>query len=87
MLLITEYHELGSLRVYLNRNTLTPQRLLHASRSIARGLAHLHMEILGVSDVNHALQLLFSNKGFFLLRFRVKANRLSHIEILIVTTF
>lgn len=51
MLLITEYHELGSLRTYLLENTLTPKKLLHASKSIARGLAHLHTEILGVRTV------------------------------------
>lgn len=55
MVLITEYHELGSLNAYLNKNTLTPQGLLLASKSIARGLAHLHMEILGVRNVNFAV--------------------------------
>lgn len=50
MLLITEYHELGSLSDYLSKHILKPNALLRASKSIARGLAHLHMEILGVSN-------------------------------------
>lgn len=51
MLLITEYHDLGSLSNYLSKNILSPNALLNASKSIARGLVHLHMEIVGVSTL------------------------------------
>lgn len=45
--LVTDYHELGSLFDYLSRNTVDIAGMLRMSASIANGLAHLHMEILG----------------------------------------
>lgn len=47
MLLITEYHERGSLRDYLRANTLSPRELAAMAHSVASGLAHLHMDIFG----------------------------------------
>ena len=44
---MTEYHEHGSLFDYLNQNTVTPQQLVKMTLSIATGLAHLHMPIIG----------------------------------------
>ena len=45
--LITDYHELGSLFDYLSRNTIDSKQMVKMALSIANGLAHLHMEILG----------------------------------------
>ncbi|CAG9839744.1 unnamed protein product [Diabrotica balteata] len=47
MLLITDYHECGSLYDYLQDNCLDPSRLLLMAQSIASGLSHLHIEIYG----------------------------------------
>ncbi|XP_057243855.1 activin receptor type-1C-like, partial [Malurus melanocephalus] len=45
--LVSEYHEQGSLFDYLNRGTVTVQGMLRLALSVASGLAHLHMEIVG----------------------------------------
>ncbi|OWJ99940.1 ACVR1C, partial [Cervus elaphus hippelaphus] len=45
--LVSEYHEQGSLYDYLNRNTVTVAGMIRLALSIASGLAHLHMEIVG----------------------------------------
>ncbi|XP_074925893.1 activin receptor type-1C isoform X4 [Chelonoidis abingdonii] len=45
--LVSEYHEQGSLFDYLNRNAVTIDSLIKLALSIASGLAHLHMEIVG----------------------------------------
>lgn len=45
--LITDYHERGSLFDYLSKNTVDIAGMLKMAASIANGLAHLHMEILG----------------------------------------
>ena len=45
--LITDYHENGSLFDYLNRTTVDPTTMVRMALSIATGLSHLHMEILG----------------------------------------
>ncbi|KAK4873762.1 hypothetical protein RN001_013122 [Aquatica leii] len=47
MLLITDYHENGSLYDYLQTHALDPSSLLTMSFSIASGLSHLHTEIFG----------------------------------------
>lgn len=47
MLLITDYHELGSLHDYLQRRVLNPHMLKVLAFSLAAGLAHLHTEIYG----------------------------------------
>ena len=47
MLLITDYHELGSLYDYLQKRVLNPQMLKTLALSLASGLAHLHTEIYG----------------------------------------
>ncbi|XP_047577763.1 activin receptor type-1C isoform X3 [Lutra lutra] len=46
--LVSEYHELGSLYDYLNRNIVTVAGMIKLALSIASGLAHLHMEIVGI---------------------------------------
>lgn len=48
-MLITHYHELGSLQDYLRVHVLTPNRLVELAHSFAAGLAHLHTEIFGSS--------------------------------------
>uniref|UniRef100_A0A1B6IBK3 Serine/threonine-protein kinase receptor n=1 Tax=Homalodisca liturata TaxID=320908 RepID=A0A1B6IBK3_9HEMI len=45
--LITDYHENGSLFDYLNRSTVDVPGMIRMALSIATGLAHLHMEIVG----------------------------------------
>ncbi|XP_063174414.1 activin receptor type-1C [Candoia aspera] len=45
--LVTEYYEQGSLFDYLNSNTVTADGMIKLTFSIASGLAHLHMEIVG----------------------------------------
>ena len=45
--LITDYHENGSLFDYLQHVSLDVQSVLALAVSIASGLAHLHMEIIG----------------------------------------
>ncbi|KAL7293470.1 hypothetical protein TKK_0013228 [Trichogramma kaykai] len=47
MLLVTDYHELGSLHDYLQSRLLDRAGLLACCLSLARGLAHLHTEIPG----------------------------------------
>ncbi|XP_017769395.1 PREDICTED: bone morphogenetic protein receptor type-1B isoform X2 [Nicrophorus vespilloides] len=47
MLLITDFHEHGSLFDYLQTNALNPNSLLTMASSIASGLSHLHTEIFG----------------------------------------
>lgn len=48
-MLITHYHELGSLHDYLQAHVLTPARTFELAHSLAAGLAHLHTEIFGSS--------------------------------------
>ncbi|XP_054643189.1 activin receptor type-1C isoform X2 [Dunckerocampus dactyliophorus] len=45
--LVSEYHERGSLFDYLNRHTVSVESMMVLALSIASGLAHLHMEIIG----------------------------------------
>ncbi|ALC39324.1 tkv [Drosophila busckii] len=47
MLLITDYHEVGSLHDYLSTSVITPQKLQLLAYSFSSGLAHLHDEIFG----------------------------------------
>lgn len=48
MLLITEYHEKGSLHDYLQTTVLDHPSLLAVCSSIASGIVHLHTEIFGI---------------------------------------
>jgi len=45
--LITNYHEKGSLFDYLSKNVLNVCELIKMAYSIANGLAHLHLDIVG----------------------------------------
>ncbi|KAM6459196.1 activin receptor type-1C isoform 2-T2 [Liasis olivaceus] len=45
--LVTDYYEQGSLFDYLNSNTVTADGMVKLTFSVASGLAHLHMEIVG----------------------------------------
>ncbi|MCP6116948.1 protein kinase, partial [Klebsiella pneumoniae] len=47
MLLITDYHENGSLHDYLQTVVLDSNSLMTMTYSIVSGLAHLHMDIYG----------------------------------------
>ncbi|KAK4300680.1 hypothetical protein Pmani_027133 [Petrolisthes manimaculis] len=47
MLLITDYHPLGSLHDYLQKTTLNYYSMIRISHSTACGLCHLHTEIFG----------------------------------------
>lgn len=45
--LITDYHEKGSLFDFLNRSTVDVDGMIRMAHTMATGLAHLHMEIVG----------------------------------------
>jgi len=47
MLLITDYHQHGSLHDYLQANTLDPEASVKLAYSAIQGLSHLHTEIFG----------------------------------------
>jgi len=47
MLLITNYHDNGSLHDYLRENVLNVVSMLKLAHSSANGIAHLHSEIHG----------------------------------------
>jgi bone morphogenetic protein receptor type-1B len=47
MILLTEYHQQGSLYDYLLQNTITARQAVVMGHSIAAGLTHLHTEIVG----------------------------------------
>uniref|UniRef100_UPI00358FFE6E TGF-beta receptor type-1-like isoform X2 n=1 Tax=Myxine glutinosa TaxID=7769 RepID=UPI00358FFE6E len=46
--LVSDYHEYGSLFDFLNRHTVAEDGLLLLALSIANGLSHLHIEIVGI---------------------------------------
>ncbi|CAH0546575.1 unnamed protein product [Brassicogethes aeneus] len=50
--LITDYHEHGSLFDFLSRNTVDTSGMIRMALSIATGLAHLHMDIMGTQGMN-----------------------------------
>lgn len=45
--LVTEYHEHGSLYDYISKCVVSPPQMVKMALSIATGLAHLHMDIIG----------------------------------------
>ena len=45
--LVTDYHEHGSLFDYLSKHVVTPAQMINMALSVATGLAHLHMDIIG----------------------------------------
>ena len=47
MLLITDYHDLGSLHDYLQANVLDHESAVRLALTAAQGLSHLHTEIFG----------------------------------------
>jgi bone morphogenetic protein receptor type-1B len=47
MLLVTDYHEAGSLYDYLHQHSLHMEASITLAHSLACGLAHLHTEIFG----------------------------------------
>merc|ERR1712113_1025342 len=47
MLLITDYHNRGSLYDFLKFNELSEEQMLKLAHSAASGLSHLHLEIHG----------------------------------------
>lgn len=51
--LITDYHENGSLFDFLSMRTVDPPTLVKMALSIATGLAHLHMDIVGTKGLTH----------------------------------
>ena len=63
--LVSDYHTNGSLFDYLNETRVDMRALFKLSGTIASGLAHLHMEIIGtlgeyiiVCDINTILSSL-----------------------------
>jgi len=45
--LVTEYHQRGSLFDFLNQNTVDLYTMIKMTLSIASGLVHLHVDIIG----------------------------------------
>ncbi|XP_041481451.1 TGF-beta receptor type-1-like isoform X2 [Lytechinus variegatus] len=48
LILVSDYHENGSLFDYLNAHSIDVPGMLRMALSISTGLAHLHMEIMGM---------------------------------------
>lgn len=63
--MVSEYHEHGSLYDYLNRHTITVEGMVILALSVASGLAHLHMEIIGTQGMMGCLENLSSSKYYF----------------------
>lgn len=55
LLLITEYHELGSLYDYLSQYTVDMEQMLLLAYSAACGISHLHTEIHGTRGQYYGL--------------------------------
>ena len=55
---MTDYHEHGSLFDYISKNVVTADQMLGMALSIANGLAHLHMEIIGTQGKDYILWIL-----------------------------
>lgn len=49
--LITDYHENGSLFDFLNQSAVDTNGMIRIALTIATGLAHLHMEIVGTQGL------------------------------------
>lgn len=73
--LVTDYHENGSLFDFLTARTIDSNTLVKMALSIATGLAHLHMDIVGT-------------KGMFALFKRVVESKLEpgHVQLQITQT-
>ncbi|XP_076373579.1 TGF-beta receptor type-1-like isoform X5 [Tachypleus tridentatus] len=59
--LITDYHENGSLFDYLSQFSVDPNGMYKMAYSIANGLAHLHMEIIGTQGIYEEYQLPYND--------------------------
>lgn len=72
--LITDYHENGSLFDYLTAHTIDVPTMIKMSVSIATGLAHLHMDIIGTKNVGchygtqQVAGITLNIKHFFIIR-------------------
>lgn len=51
--LVTEYHHRGSLFDFLNQNTVDLSTMIKMTLSIASGLVHLHVDIIGSLGKTH----------------------------------
>lgn len=51
--LVTEYHQRGSLFDFLNQNTVDLFTMIKMTLSIASGLVHLHVDIVGSLGKEH----------------------------------
>ena len=61
--LVTDYHANGSLFDFLSRKTLTPTQLINMASSIATGLAHLHMPIIGTQGTFTIMKNVIVNRS------------------------
>lgn len=61
--LVSEYHEHGSLYDYLSRYTVSVEAMIVLALSVASGLAHLHMEIIGTQGRSAFEKLPTSSPG------------------------
>lgn len=76
---MSEYHEHGSLYDYLNRYTLSVEGMIVLALSIASGLAHLHMEIIGTQG-----KAVFNERKTFILGYRCYIGRLKYLWHMVV---
>ena len=69
--LVSDYHENGSLFDYLSANRVDVAAMLKLVGSMASGLAHLHMEIIGTQGNSSYLLTVFVRHCAVILRFAV----------------
>lgn len=55
LLLITDYHENGSLYDFLQQHELDVSSMLKMAHSIVSGVTHLHTEILGTQGISYSI--------------------------------
>lgn len=55
LLLITDYHENGSLYDFLQQHELDVSSMLKMAHSIVSGVTHLHTEVLGTQGMSYSI--------------------------------
>lgn len=78
--LITDYHENGSLFDFLSVRTVDSPTLVKMALSIATGLAHLHMDIVGTKGISYLSTFSLMYRYYFLTSQTLQINR-KHVEI------
>lgn len=63
---MTDFHENGSLFDFLTTRTVDQKGMLVMALSIATGLAHLHMDIVGTKGIAYRLGHIFISLYIFI---------------------